>query len=274
MIIDCPSCSRKLRVPDSLLGKQVRCPTCGHQFEAAAAAGASAPEAEARPTPPPLDVPLNLELEAPSPATEPTREAPAPPATPRPAKLSDDEAMTPCPYCGKPVPDAALSCPHCGESLDETDDEFERAPGYGPPVRRDAEPHRGGLILTLGIISIVLSAVGCGPLGLPMGIIAWVLGQRDLRKIRENMMDPEGLGQTQAGWICGIIGTILDSLCVAGWLVYMAFIFTMVRTMQNMPPPTMPTRPATPTRKTGPVRKAELDHLPQRLADYLPRTYA
>src|SRR5438445_13374007 len=103
MIIDCPSCSRKLRVPDSLLGKQVRCPTCGHQFEAAAAAGASAPEAEAQPTAPPLDVPLNLELEATSPATEPTREAPAPPTTPCPAKLSYDEAMTPCPYCAKPV---------------------------------------------------------------------------------------------------------------------------------------------------------------------------
>ncbi|TMQ32067.1 MAG: hypothetical protein E6K70_20560 [Planctomycetota bacterium] len=88
MIIDCPSCSRKLRVPDSLLGKQVRCPTCGHQFEAAAAAGASAPEAEAQPAPPPLDAPLNLELEAPSPASDPTREAPAPPVTPRPATLS------------------------------------------------------------------------------------------------------------------------------------------------------------------------------------------
>jgi predicted Zn finger-like uncharacterized protein len=272
MIIDCPSCSRKLRVPDSLLGKQVRCPTCGHQFEAAAAAAAPAPGAEAQPTPPPLDVPLNLELEAPGPATEPTREAPAPPITPGPARLSDDEAMTPCPSCGKPVPDAALSCPHCGENLDDLDEEFERP---RPPVRRDAEPHRGGLILTLGIISIVTSALGCtGPIGLPLGIIAWVLGQRDLRKIREGMMDPEGLGQTQAGWICGIIGTILDSLCIAGWLVYIAFIFTMFRTMQTMPPPNVTTRPVTPTRKTGPVKKAELEHLPQRLADYLPRAYA
>lgn len=34
-IINCPSCRRKLQVPDSLLGQDVQCPTCGATFVAA-----------------------------------------------------------------------------------------------------------------------------------------------------------------------------------------------------------------------------------------------
>ena len=32
-IVACPSCSRKLRVPEDLLGTRVKCPTCGRQIE-------------------------------------------------------------------------------------------------------------------------------------------------------------------------------------------------------------------------------------------------
>src|SRR5215471_2935670 len=35
-IVDCPSCNRKLRVPDDLLGKKVKCPTCSGTFDALA----------------------------------------------------------------------------------------------------------------------------------------------------------------------------------------------------------------------------------------------
>jgi predicted Zn finger-like uncharacterized protein len=35
-IITCPDCERKLRVPDNLLGKKVRCPSCSVLFKAAA----------------------------------------------------------------------------------------------------------------------------------------------------------------------------------------------------------------------------------------------
>ena len=33
-IIQCPQCDRKLRVPESLRGKAVKCPTCGATFAA------------------------------------------------------------------------------------------------------------------------------------------------------------------------------------------------------------------------------------------------
>src|SRR5215831_3294112 len=36
-VVDCPSCNRKLRVPDELLGKKVKCPTCSGTFDAVAA---------------------------------------------------------------------------------------------------------------------------------------------------------------------------------------------------------------------------------------------
>src|SRR5688572_16970206 len=35
-VIDCPSCTHKLRLPDDLLGQQVECPTCGATFPAPA----------------------------------------------------------------------------------------------------------------------------------------------------------------------------------------------------------------------------------------------
>ena len=63
------------------------------------------------------------------------------------------------------------------------------------------KPHRGTVILVLGILSLVI----CGPLG----IFAWIMGQADLKQMNAGTMDPEGRGNTQAGKICGMIATIL-----------------------------------------------------------------
>jgi hypothetical protein len=63
------------------------------------------------------------------------------------------------------------------------------------------KPHRGTLILVLGILGMVV----CGPLA----IAAWVMGSGDLKEMDAGTMDPGGRGTTQAGKICGIIGTIL-----------------------------------------------------------------
>jgi hypothetical protein len=63
------------------------------------------------------------------------------------------------------------------------------------------KPHRGTVILVLGILGLII----CGPLG----IAAWVMGSSDLKEIDAGTMDPAGRGTTQAGKICGIIGTIL-----------------------------------------------------------------
>jgi predicted Zn finger-like uncharacterized protein len=47
-IVDCPSCNRKLRVPDELLGRNVKCPTCSTTFQASASPSSVVPP----PTPP------------------------------------------------------------------------------------------------------------------------------------------------------------------------------------------------------------------------------
>jgi hypothetical protein len=79
--------------------------------------------------------------------------------------------------------------------------------GYGS--RTFAEPHRGGLILTLALVSWLVP--GC----FFLGAVAWIMGASDLKKIREGVMDPSGQGMTQAGTIIGAIATVLALIGIA-----------------------------------------------------------
>jgi predicted Zn finger-like uncharacterized protein len=72
----------------------------------------------------------------------------------------------------------------------------------------DLKPHRGGTVLTLGILSIV-PGLCCALLGLVLGIIAISMGNTDLQAMARGRMDRSGQGSTKAGWICGIIGVVL-----------------------------------------------------------------
>lgn len=74
------------------------------------------------------------------------------------------------------------------------------------PVKQLMKPHRGTLILVLGILGLVV----CGPLG----IAAWIMGSGDLKEMDAGTMDPSGRGNTNAGKICGIIATVLTILGV------------------------------------------------------------
>jgi hypothetical protein len=212
--LDCPSCGRKVQVPENLAGHSVQCPDCLHNFTApsspvegieAGSAGATVPE-----------------------------------------------RLEPCPGCGALIADDADQCRYCGAHL-EYDDEERPWEGPGTAVRRDCEPHRGGLILSLGIASIVAPPLGicCSflgviftGLGLGLGISAWVMGSRDLKKINSKIMDPEGLSTTQAGWICGIIGTILSALGTVAAILLFGFLGVMMYTASKAGPPAVPAPPA------------------------------
>jgi hypothetical protein len=222
-VIDCPSCRRKLYLPADLPGRLVKCPTCAVTFtapEPSTPAAPPPPAAAPAPVPPPAR-PLAMEArEIPSDDDVPrTRQRPEPANGRRGRRRRHDRDV--CPYCREAVPDEALECPFCGEALDEEDDRpWER----GRRVRRDCEPHRGGVVLALGIVSLVALSGSClglcaGPLAVPfvlvgfaLGIPAWVMGQGDLRKMQQRIMDPDGEGQTRAGMVCGIIGTVISSL--------------------------------------------------------------
>jgi len=83
------------------------------------------------------------------------------------------------------------------------------------------KPHRGTLILVLGILSIVLT-----PCLSILGIPAWIMGNRDLKAIDAGQMDASGRSLTSAGRICGMIGVILLILSVL--LVIVVFGFWML----------------------------------------------
>jgi len=79
--------------------------------------------------------------------------------------------------------------------------------GYGPP----AQPPNN----TLGLISLItgiasIPLVCCWPLGLAAGIAGVVLGHLGKQKAAQGLAN--NLGQAKAGFICGIIGSVLAIL--------------------------------------------------------------
>ena len=89
-------------------------------------------------------------------------------------------------------------------------------PDYGQ-TGTGLQPHRGTIVLVLGILGLVVCPI--------CGIIAWVMGNTDLREMEAGRMDPSGQGLTKAGKICGMIGVALAVLwvvlllmCVGGGL--------------------------------------------------------
>jgi predicted Zn finger-like uncharacterized protein len=178
--IACPSCTRQLRVPEDLLGKSVRCPSCQSTFTAAGADGDA--------------------------SSEPPRKG--------------DTAVRTKPPKSEPPPE------HDDERADDEPRRSRRSFDRG-----DYAPARGGLILGLGIGSLAVAVVsllanfcmclhpilGIGPMVLAViavgiGILTLVLGGSDKASIRAGKMNPAGLGLTQGGWICGLIGLILGVL--------------------------------------------------------------
>ena len=60
-----------------------------------------------------------------------------------------------------------------------------QSPGMGPPGGF-GKPHRGTMILVLGILGLVVCPI--------IGIIAWVMGHGDLKEMQAGAMDPNGEG--------------------------------------------------------------------------------
>jgi hypothetical protein len=77
------------------------------------------------------------------------------------------------------------------------------------------KPHRGTLILILGILSLFLC-------GIFTGIPAWIMGNNDLKEMDAGAMDPSGRSVTNAGRICGMISTILVILGIIIAIVMLA----------------------------------------------------
>ncbi len=91
------------------------------------------------------------------------------------------------------------------------------------------EPHRGTLILVLGILGLVVC--------FPCGIVAWILANGDLKKMDLGLMDPEGRGNTKVGKILGIIAL---ALVIVG-IIFAVIFFLFMGGMAAMSQATTPT---------------------------------
>jgi hypothetical protein len=188
--LPCPSCGQALRVPEDLLGRDVRCPGCATTFTPRAPADANAPSAAAS-------------ITAGEPAGgEPPRRA-AEEHEERPRRRDEDDEDTPAP------------------------------PRYGDDVTV-GRPNHAVLVLVLGIVGVVLAVVGIcvlqyilDPVAFGLSLAAWIVGHLDLAAIRAGKMDPRGQEMARAGWICGIVGTILPVVSGACWcafvVIYLGF---------------------------------------------------
>lgn len=185
--IACPSCGAQLRVGDDLLGRKVRCPKCATTFTAA--------------------------------ADEPPEEGGAiqteEPAVERPRRPVKEEEIE------EEENEEADDVPRRRRRPREDDEASD------PDPSRPKRPHHGPLVMTLGIVSSVVSLLGlagcicctpapmvCGILGVGLGLPAWIMGQRDLAAMRRGEMSFAGENSTKAGWVFGIVGTILGALAL------------------------------------------------------------
>ncbi len=86
-------------------------------------------------------------------------------------------------------------------------------PGYDAPRSSNATT-----ILVLGILSLVV----CGVLG----PIAWWMGHAELRQIDAGLVSRNDRGTVNAGYICGIIGSVLMLISIL--FIVLAFALPMM----------------------------------------------
>ena len=75
-------------------------------------------------------------------------------------------------------------------------------------------PHRGSTVLVYGILGLMLCQL--------LAIAAWKMGNDDLREMEFGRMDPSGRDITNAGRVCGMVGTVI--LIVQVTMMLLAFV--------------------------------------------------
>lgn len=102
---------------------------------------------------------------------------------------------------------------------------YQQSPGYPqspqqPAVQYAPDHPRAVTSLVLGILGIVL----CGVLA----PFAWVIGSRTLNEIDASNGRVGGRGAAQAGYILGIVGTVLLVIYAIAAVFYVIFMISLV----------------------------------------------
>jgi hypothetical protein len=77
------------------------------------------------------------------------------------------------------------------------------------------EESQATTILVLGILSLICSC-------LPLGVAAWVMGNRELQALDSGRRNPDNRGTANAGRVIGIVATVLGLI---GFIILIAFLF-------------------------------------------------
>lgn len=88
------------------------------------------------------------------------------------------------------------------------------------------QPHpKGTQILVLGILAVVL---GCGVIGLILGIVAVIQSKPVLAEIDANPAAYNNRQQINIGRILGIVGIVLGALSVVFYIIYIIAIVAAI----------------------------------------------
>jgi hypothetical protein len=86
-------------------------------------------------------------------------------------------------------------------------------PPAGPPEYLPTA--NGPLILVVGILSLLLTGLWCGPI---LGPIAWIMGNRALKAIDAGTANPSERVMVYAGRICGIVAAVSNVLFIGAFI--------------------------------------------------------
>lgn len=235
----CQQCNKLLRTPDESAGKKGKCPHCGALMDVPTASTEPQPKDPfagiggtsndddlfGKPPEPPAEQPAPYG-DAPGPF------APSPPGYgPAPA-YQQPFPQTPGGYGAAPNPYSAPAA---------------SAPAYGqqPYGYATGRPHRGGMILTFGILSLVgglgalastpfciccdvLNALLMGPaalIGLGFGIPGWLIGNSDLKAMFAGTTNRSGQGSAKTGRGLSIAGVALSVVSLVLGLIVIILKF-------------------------------------------------
>jgi uncharacterized protein YqhQ len=83
------------------------------------------------------------------------------------------------------------------------DDDRGDRDDYDDYAGHKGQPHRGVVVLVMGILSLMFTCF-------IFGLIAYFMGKRDLDLMKRGLMDKEGEALTKVGYILGIVGSVIS----------------------------------------------------------------
>ena len=149
----CPQCGKKLKAPESAVGKSSKCPGCG----GAVTCPEPIYEAELLESPGQLDPYGDLESDKPYAVTGAARDT-----------APSDDTRRPCPMCGEMIIATAAKCRFCGEVFDPTIKKIKKKGKGGKGKMRDIASFQRTMIICIFLqIIFYILLLATGPNGRP-----------------------------------------------------------------------------------------------------------